>query len=295
MSTSIKPALFVLLSVAFLSLGTVSAQQQMRGEFIESSSPTTSGGNVTTRAEPGRRVQTTITVPRNATPRVASNPNPAQKSNSILDRSGSGRTISAQRETANDQTSNSSAGRYPYPAQYSPRVAANPYQPNPNANRVNAARPQFAQNNCQCTPVPVNGLGLTPVPVYNNTTGRPVAPTSAFQQGGFGFNNGGALVGQGVQPVMSQAPQIQYQVPGQVQVGAQPFAGGQIGVPQFGTQQRNWTQSPWLAGTPGAYRPLVGIFNMPQGSFLGQGIIGQPEAYVNGQPIANFMRYLFPF
>lgn len=272
MTTIHKPVALALLLLVMAFGQTVNAQATpVRGEFIESSSPLQNGGTVSTRAEPGRRIQTTVTLPPNAIRRVArvQNPTPVNQGGSVLETSGS--TIGGQAPVAN----NTNVARYPYPANYAPRVVANPNQPNP--NQFSVARAQYP-NNCNCNQVPVNGLGLTPAPTFNNIQGRQVLPTANFQ-------NNGALVGQGVQPVLSQPPQIQYQIPDQPQVGAQ------IGVPQFGTPNR----SPWVTGSPGAYQPLVRVFNMPQGTFLGQGIVGQPEAYVNGQPIANFFRYVIPF
>lgn len=65
-----------------------------------------------------------------------------------------------------------------------------------------------------------------------------------------------------------------------------------IGVPQFNNANRAWT--PFSLGT-GAYQPLVRLINMQPGAFLGQGVIGQPTAYVDGQPIRNLFRYLLPF
>ena len=45
----------------------------------------------------------------------------------------------------------------------------------------------------------------------------------------------------------------------------------------------------------GSYRPILSFSNgLPPGTYLGQGIIGQPKAYVDGQPVRNFFRYIFP-
>ncbi len=275
--------MFLLCAFAMSSFA-IAQPAQVNGEFIESSSPLRDGGNVTTRAEPGRRIQTTVTLPRRVASRQLNTgaiPTPLNQGGSVLETSGS--------STRNaNQNALTSTGGYPYPANYSPRVSANPYQPNP--NRVSASRVQLANNNCNCAPVPVNGLGLTAVPTFNSVPRGAVVPTAGFQA-----NRG--LVGQGVQPILSQPPQLQIQVPGQPQVavpqyGGVQYGGVQNGVPPFGTP---YTRSPWVTGSPGAYQPLVRVFNMPQGSFLGQGIVGQPEAYVNGQPIANFFRYLLPF
>jgi len=44
----------------------------------------------------------------------------------------------------------------------------------------------------------------------------------------------------------------------------------------------------------GQYTPLFQFRNMPPGSYLGQGLIGQPTAYVDGQPVRNLLRYIAP-
>jgi len=98
------------------------------------------------------------------------------------------------------------------------------------------------------------------------------------------------------------APPLNIQVPGQ-QNSSQP-ALPQNGQPNFqsnyqypavapqnGAQGANWW-TPFVKGT-GNYPPLVRQ-NMPVGTYLGQGSIGQPTAYVDGQPIRNLLRYVFP-
>ncbi len=60
--------------------------------------------------------------------------------------------------------------------------------------------------------------------------------------------------------------------------------------------------SPFSYGPPTAmpntnnagYRPLIGFGQSLSNAYLGRGIIGQPIAYVDGQPVRNFIRYLFP-
>ena len=68
-----------------------------------------------------------------------------------------------------------------------------------------------------------------------------------------------------------------------------------LGVPQFNstgaTGNRNWFSNV-VTGT-GAYTPLLPIVSA-QGARLGQGIIGQPTAYIDGQPVRNLFRYIFP-
>lgn len=40
--------------------------------------------------------------------------------------------------------------------------------------------------------------------------------------------------------------------------------------------------------------PVIPLRSMPYGTYLGQGIVGQPVAYVDGEPVRNFLRYVFP-
>ena len=40
--------------------------------------------------------------------------------------------------------------------------------------------------------------------------------------------------------------------------------------------------------------PMIPLRSMPYGTHLGQGIIGQPVAYVHGEVVRNFLRYVFP-
>ena len=40
------------------------------------------------------------------------------------------------------------------------------------------------------------------------------------------------------------------------------------------------------------YRPLVPVRGLPGGSYVSQGLWGNPRAYVNGQPVRNFWRYI---
>ena len=69
--------------------------------------------------------------------------------------------------------------------------------------------------------------------------------------------------------------------------------GGGLGVPQFGAQGARWW-TPFVRGT-GVYTPLLDLTpNNNAGTYLGQGIIGQPTAYVHGQLLRNLLRYLAP-
>ena len=51
----------------------------------------------------------------------------------------------------------------------------------------------------------------------------------------------------------------------------------------------------WMPkGRSSGFRPLIGFGQGSYDPYLGRGIFGQPVAYVDGQPIRNFTRYLFP-
>ena len=47
-------------------------------------------------------------------------------------------------------------------------------------------------------------------------------------------------------------------------------------------------------GYNSGYRSLIGFGQSLNNAYLGRGIIGQPTAYVDGQPFRNFLRYIFP-
>lgn len=68
--------------------------------------------------------------------------------------------------------------------------------------------------------------------------------------------------------------------------------GAGAGVPQFGAQGARWW-TPFVRGS-GVYTPLLDLTPNNAGTYLGQGIIGQPTAYVNGQLLRNLLRYLAP-
>ena len=42
------------------------------------------------------------------------------------------------------------------------------------------------------------------------------------------------------------------------------------------------------------FRPVVAIMPMPSTVYMGRGILGQPTAYVAGQPVRNTLRWLSP-
>jgi hypothetical protein len=40
------------------------------------------------------------------------------------------------------------------------------------------------------------------------------------------------------------------------------------------------------------YTPLFALRNLPPGTYIGQGLLGQPKAYIDGEPIRNLLRYM---
>lgn len=42
------------------------------------------------------------------------------------------------------------------------------------------------------------------------------------------------------------------------------------------------------------WKPIVGLRQLPPNVVVGQGLIGQPKAYVPNQPVRNFIRYITP-
>ena len=139
---------------------------------------------------------------------------------------------------------------------------------------------------CTCCP-----QGFTPV-------------TAGFQQGA-AFqapslnSNVGTGLGLGVPQQQCCQPQAGFGANG-FQQGFQPAGfqgngfqlGAGAGVPQFGAQGARWW-TPFVQGS-GAYTPILDLTPNNAGTYLGQGIIGQPTAYVNGQLLRNLLRYLSP-
>ena len=141
---------------------------------------------------------------------------------------------------------------------------------------------------CNCCP-----QGCTPV-----TTGFQQA--AAFQAPSLTPNVGTGL-GLGVPQQQCCQPQAGFGTTAGFQSGGFQGAGFQgggfqsgglfgAGVPQFGAQGARWW-TPFVRGT-GAYTPLLDLTPNNAGTYLGQGIIGQPTAYVNGQLLRNLLRYL---
>ncbi len=81
---------------------------------------------------------------------------------------------------------------------------------------------------------------------------------------------------------------------------AQPTCGSPYASYPYATQPGGFTYVPPTGmpyannGNNSGFRPLIGFGQSLANAYLGRGIIGQPTAYVDGQPVRNFIRYLFP-
>ena len=84
---------------------------------------------------------------------------------------------------------------------------------------------------------------------------------------------------------------------------AQPMRGGNAYAPSPYAGQPNSSPFAYVPPTGMAYnnngynsgyRSLIGFGQSLNNAYLGRGIIGQPTAYVDGQPFRNFLRYIFP-
>lgn len=56
--------------------------------------------------------------------------------------------------------------------------------------------------------------------------------------------------------------------------------------PGVGSQNQGYFQG------GGGLQPLIPIRNLPPSTYMGQGLFGQPKAFVDGQPIRNLFRFL---
>ena len=254
----------VVLATVFAFVAESAAQNpavDTRREYVRSSSPTKSGGRVINESVAGQQMV-----------RIARAPGSTASRNSTSNN----RTEST---FSTDDSRESTAGKYDYPDRVESEQAG--------SEQVTAFR-QAANLPPQLNFPPNNRLAQC------NCNGVPVPPQQLqfpqqFPQGGFG-------AGFQTQPnVAFQAP-TGFQQPtfGGGFAGAQtgyPLQAG-IGVPQFNQTGGNWW-TPFLTGS-GYYTPLLNFRNMSPGTYLGQGLIGQPTAYVDGQPVRNLLRYISP-
>lgn len=256
---------FLALVGLLIGAETAAAQSAASREYMEASSPLKKGGVVVTRTAPGQQVETVI---YRETPSLVRTIAVVERP---IETQGTPPQVAAT-QPGSDVSVAPPPDLYPYP------------QPIPSLNQ--GIFPSVMQ---------VPSLG------YSGTTAqRPSWFGQPTQRPGWfanrnspqfnnpaQFNNTPQFTGTQpfnqpfVQPPPADtAPMIQYPQayqPGQMVTAASP----------------QWTQ-PFTASQQ-MPQPMVRFQNMPPGSYMGQGIVGQPKAYVDGQPMRNLFRYLTPF
>lgn len=288
--TAIAAGLLVFSTTGGVGSNACCAQQTVVGEFLEASSPLKTGGAVTTLSIPGGGISTRFS-PSQPGGTVASSVgsptlNPGLTANGI---SGAPAGQLAQLP--------GSSNAQPWsPVTGTPMLSAAPGQ----AVAVPAGVPSATVPTASWTQSPgaFNGWSGTPPmiaaptapqvfdPYASGTMVRQIptlgfTPSSRYRNGN-GWNQAGLLPGNGAvaPPAASLPPSLG---------GATPWSNGSL------LQQPPQVIPPGLNGTGQGPAPLIKFQNMPPGSYLGQGIVGQPKAYVDGQPIRNLLRYFFPW
>ena len=261
-----------------LTADAVTAQNNSR-EFIESSSPLSDGSRVISRSEPGRDVQTVITVSSTSAARNSGQTASSQANRDRIDLTSQREQADASRSTDSSPASAQSVmDRYPYPA--NSRIASN-----------SLLRTDVANNRQTAYQLPTLGIGSV-------TTARRAQFYQDCNCNPQTFGAGRAFVPATQAPSLQvQPPALTIQDPGQVGAGFQQSVVQQpyfnTPQPQFGFQNNNRWWNPIVTGS-GVYQPIVRLANVKPGTYLGQGIIGQPTAYVDGQPLRNLLRYISP-
>ncbi len=163
------------------------------------------------------------------------------------------------------------------------------------------AQPQMGSGNVGYAPIPTGTGGyLVPTVSYVPMSGAAmpanytVAAAPAMNQSGYSCANCQTMM---TQP-MAYQPGMMQQVPFASQPPVLPPTAGGVYAPiqsQMGFQPapgfyaQPQMQAP--VGGQGGYRSLVPRA-LPAGTYIGQGWLGQPKAFVNDQPFRNFLRYL---
>lgn len=241
-------------------LGTASGARtaEYNAEWVESSSPVTGGGVVTTTHFPG-----------------------------------SGNTLTTVRDPG--------VGMGVQRPQMMP-VGANPtaaaIQPNAAFQANSAFQPGVTAPAYAAIPTG-NGGYLTPTVQYTTAANPAMAP---YQVAGVPYNCANCQTPMMVQPTafqpammpqqpLASQPPVLPPTAGGVYGPIQPQMGGApvgYGTPGFYAQPQ---ANAATANGQGGYRALIPR-SLPAGTYIGQGWLGQPKAYVSSQPFRNFLRYL---
>ena len=257
-----KSRSIVILVVISTCFAHIAEGQNNSREFIESSSPLAGGERVISRSEPGRDVQTVITVSAESIAKRAEQSN-RNRIDLTTQRVPQSRPVNNTGSTAGS----TGVDRYPYPA----------------ANRV--ANVGYSQAAYQ---LPTLGIGSARIArrpqLFSNCNCNPQT-----------FSAGRVAVPPGTQVTALQAPSLTIQDPSQAAAAFQQPATAQPAFqqPSLAFQNTGSWWDPIVTGS-GVYQPIVRMANVKPGTYLGQGIVGQPTAYVDGQPVRNLLRYIFP-
>lgn len=248
-------------SLTSLAAGSLRAQNAAAYEYMTASSPLKNGWTVTSQTVPGRPISTVVT----PGPVNASGTNVTLTPTSMQTPSPTVANPSAYTPAYN-QPAPPAGGSWVWVPNngvgMTPGGAPVVTQPTLGITSNNSFKPPVAAApaNCQCQP---NGTVAT-VPPY--TTGVPTIP----------FAPPAPLPGTVPTSYTTSATSSAAVAPGTVApTGATPTT----------------AYSPYLTGN---FQPIVATQNMPPGTYLGRGLIGQPTAYVDGQPMRNLFRYIFP-
>lgn len=208
---------------------------------------------------PGGGVVTTVTQPGSVGPAVS---------------------ITGVPQGAAGASGNSVLVREPQPSAEVPRVAQVPAGSQGVANTpptLNAV-PQYAGPVQQPVAGTVQQVPVLGMPVAWD---RSLSPARTPGCGCLGFGRGGQVNYN--QPIFAPAPLAGVQPP---PATFSPTAAGPV------VQQMTPTVPFVPAQQQSTWTPLVRLQNLPSGTYIGQGIIGSPKAYVDGQPFRNLLRYL---
>lgn len=254
----------LVMTLPLWAAGRLEAQNAAAYEYMTASSPLKNGWTVTSQSVPGRPISTVVTpgAVANAGANVTLVPTSLQTPGSPML---GAPVVAPPTVPANGSwvwVPNSGAGMTPAGL---PVVT----QPTLGITSNNALKPTMAAGpaaNCQCAP---NGA-LAALPPYNTvppyTTGVPTIPFAP------------------------PAP-----LPGTVPTSFNTTASG-TSLPAAGAVATPGTTptTPYYPYLTGNFQPLVATQNMPPGTYMGRGLMGQPTAYVDGQPMRNLFRFIFP-
>lgn len=171
-------------------------------------------------------------------------------------------------------------------AQLGPQIPTTGFQPRETWNvpaqnsLMGAGQPISGFVNPSMAQTPTNTLGLEPV-------GANPPPRRIFRQTFMApvqMNQPNPVPSSGMPPATFVPPGA---FPNQV--APQPI------YPPMDQSQQPWLNSPNPFGSNRVnYSPLISLRNLPPGTYLGQGVVGQPKAYVDGEPVRNLLRYILP-